>query len=761
MKKTSCFAMLALSLVASAAAQDFDFPETAITDTAVLAKTVPGLARQILAVYREEARQKYLTNLFALQIMSERYTEAEQSIEELRELQRHSDPKRAVWINVQYQIYARSRAHEASAKSRFEQAYQQAFREIVGKLDDCTSALVIREMTFVDESWMWPAVTDDLEKQKGKSRITLADALKLVNDYAAWQAYHESRTEIAALVAEDDTRRYSLEKNILVKTADGGAVCAMVMRPRARAGRLPALLDFTIYVDNTSNMNDVRQTASNGYIGVEGFTRGKACSPGKPIPYVHDGADAAALIDWITAQPWSDGRVGMYGGSYDGFTQWAAAKYMPKGLKALMPGVAAAPAIDVPMEGNVFWNFLYPWAFYTTDSKTNDDAVYGQGERWQKLNHEWYVSGRPYRDLDKIDGTPNPVFDEWLAHPDYDEYWQRMIPYGKEFARINIPVLATAGYYYGGPGAAVYYFSQLEKYAPRADHYLLIGPYDHSGGQFGVVGLLGQIFDSVGGLPLDPVAQIDISDDLRYQWFDYVFRSGPKPPLLLDSVNYEVTGANVWKHAPALAALSGSTLRLHLNPEHAGDAYHLSEKVPSNSAFVVPAVDLADRSDVDRKAVGGDILGKEIDTHNGIEFISDPLPKATELSGLFSGQLDFTPSKKDFDFEIDLYELTPHGDYVQLAPHWCRASYEADRSRRHLLKPGRRQRVSFHSARLMSRQLPQGSRIIAVLSIIKEPARQINYGTGRSVSDESIQDAGLPVEVKWYGDSYLDLPVGK
>ena len=72
------------------------------------------------------------------------------------------------------------------------------------------------------------------------------------------------------------------------------------------------------------------------------------------------------LIDWISKQAWSDGQVGMYGGSYEGFTQWAAAKHMPKALKALMPSVTVAPGIDVPMEGNVFQTFVYYWPFYTT-----------------------------------------------------------------------------------------------------------------------------------------------------------------------------------------------------------------------------------------------------------------------------------------------------------------------------------------------------------------------------------------------------------
>src|SRR5208283_4306229 len=220
--------------------------------------------------------------------------------------------------------------------------------------------------------------------QKGKSSIALPDALALVRDYQAVQAYHDSAPLGSALITEDDGRRYVIERNTQVKTPDGATVCALVVRPRAPKETLPALLLFTIYVDFTDNLDDARLTAGHGYAGVIGFTRGKACSPDKPVPYEHDGSDAAALIGWITSQPWSDGRVGMYEGSYNGFTQWATAKHMPKGLKALMTGAPAAPGIDVPMEGNVFWNFVYPWPFYTTNAKGADDATYNDHERWQK-----------------------------------------------------------------------------------------------------------------------------------------------------------------------------------------------------------------------------------------------------------------------------------------------------------------------------------------------------------------------------------------
>jgi uncharacterized protein len=77
------------------------------------------------------------------------------------------------------------------------------------------------------------------------------------------------------------------------------------------------------------------------------------------------------------------------------------------------------------------------------------------------------------------------------------------------------------------------------------------------------------------------------------------------------------------------------------------------------------------------------------------------------------------------------------------------------------LTPGQRQRLDFESIRLMSRQLQQGSRVVMVPSVIKEKGRQINYGTGKDVSDETIADAKQPLQIKWFGDSYIDLPVGK
>jgi uncharacterized protein len=740
-------------------AQDFPFPAGTAGDAAAVEKAMPALAVQVIAAYKEESRAAYLDHLFRLQIVAGRYSDALQTLATLRELSANPQSPQTAAYNLQDEIFARAKVIEGGEGVPFDQAFRRAFREKLRALDDRTSALVIRTFT-VPEQFLRPAFENAVAEQKGKNAVTLADALALVRAYQIDEEFRAFAPLIQTLVAEDDGRRYVTEKNVRVKTPDGATVCAHTVRPKGAAERLPTLLEFTIYnpADQTAVVRDMRRTASNGYASVVGFTRGRACSPDQTIPYEHDGADAAALVNWITRQGWSDGRVGMYGGSYSGFTAWATAKFMPKGLKAIMVGAASAPGLDVPMEGNVVWNFIYPWPFYTATTRTDNDALYNDRARWQKLESSWYKGGQAFRELDKIDGLPNPIWQRWIAHPSYDTYWRSTIPFKEEFARVTVPVLNTAGYYYGGPGAAVYYFREHFRYNPKAEHYLLVGPYEHLQAQRGTSNAFGQHTEFIFGYRRDPAALIDLVE-LRYQWFDYVFKGAPRPAILQDRVNYEVTGANRWKHAPSIAAMSASKMRLHLTAMKQGAAYRLSESKPARDEFIAQTVNLADRSDADASTPGGNVLDKDVVSTNGLVFVSDPFDKRIEMSGLFSGLLDFTTNKKDFDFEIDLYKLTPAGEYLQLAPYWARASYVRDGTRRHLLRPGARGRLDFGSVRLMSSQFEPGSRVVAVLRVIKESGRQINYGSGKDVTDETIRDAGTPLEIKWYGNSYLDLPV--
>jgi hypothetical protein len=123
--------------------------------------------------------------------------------------------------------------------------------------------------------------------------------------------------------------------------------------------------------------------------------------------------------------------------------------------------------------------------------------------------------------------------------------------------------------------------------------------------------------------------------------------------------------------------------------------------------------------------------------------------------------LDFTVNKQDLDLSIAIYELLPGGDYVQLFDpvYEFRASYVHDRINRQLLRAGERQQLTFKSDRLTGRKLDVGSRVVVVLGVNKRPDRQINYGTGGAVNEESVDDGRVPVKIRWYSDSYIDLPI--
>jgi len=156
-----------------------------------------------------------------------------------------------------------------------------------------------------------------------------------------------------------------------------------------------------------------------------------------------------------------------------------------------------------------------------------------------------------------------------------------------------------------------------------------------------------------------------------------------------------------------------------------------------------------------------DFISRNLATHNAVLYMSEPMTKTTEFSGLFSGKLDFTVNKLDMDLNITLYELLPSGDYIYLfnPTYEFRASYVRDRVNRQLLSSAVRQELTFKSERMTSRQLKPGSRLVMILGVSKRPDREINYGTGDDVSEETIADGSVPLQIAWYSDSYIEIPV--
>jgi len=704
---------------------------------------IPVVAARLIPAYAAAQRPADLTKRFRLQLAAGRFADAEATLDRLESAYRSNEP-RLVPAIVPWRIYARSKAYEATGTAT-SKALPRAFAELYGALSDNRAASILPWYSQNLESLR----LEESRQQKiceGMALERCPSAVDLIAAHEASMAWAYLMPASASLLDADTRRRFLVDDHVLIPTPDGALIAAIVVRPRAASEpKLTALLNFTIYAKDDWAMSDAVTMAAHGYAGVVAYTRGKGRSPGPVTPYVHDGEDAAAVIEWLARQPWSDGRVGMFSGSYNGFTQWAAAKHHPPALKAMATHATNAPGIDTPMQGNVFQSFIYPWPFYTTDTKALDDATYGDRARWDALQKKWYASGRPYRDLDKIDGKPNPIFDTWLQHPAYDAYWQRLIPYGREFADIDIPIFVETGYYDGGMVGALYYFQEHRKYRPSADDRMIIGPYHHTAMQTGV---LAKVDDYV----VDKAALIDLQG-LRLQWFDHVFRDSPLPALLSDRVNFEVMGAETWRHVPTLADMAIHHERLYLTGDHEADRWLFGES-PGSRAIPQLVVDFSDRGDVDFQPRPG-----SLDTRNALVFETKPLEKPLEIDGLFQGSFQVITNKRDFDLSVNFLELKPDGTYLDLASYLGRVSYMQDRTHRRLLQPGQPRTLNFQSQMLTSRMLTAGSRIVAVIGVPKVPGIQINYGTGRDVSSESIADAQIPLRIRWLADSYLELGV--
>ncbi len=720
-------------------------------DDSRLDAAVITLAEALLDTYTDEDRLVYLGNLARLQLASGRPADALATLAQLRALPSAPTTSAAPGLLI-LDMHVRARLHSASDDIDFATSYAQAFRTAFASLND-RAALDVAWFLQTPGMVFARPLEAALEQAGTNELISTTDALRLIRAHLAQQVHGEAEPHVQALIAADDALRYVIADDVLIGTPDGATLSAIVMRPREVEERLPSALLFTIYTDETSNRQIAKTAAARGYASVVADARGKRLSPDPILPYEHEVGDTTAVIDWISRQAWSNGAVGMYGGSYSGFAAWAASKRAHPALKTIVTSVAALPGLGLPMTNNIFLNANYGWAFYVTNNKTLDYASYHDGERWQSLNSKWYESGRPYRELDQIDGTPNPLLQRWLQHPSYDAYWQAMVPFGQEFARIDIPVLSITGYYDDGQISALHYLREHYRHKPDAEHYLVIGPYDHFGAQWN------RKPADLRGYSLDPVAQFD-TVDLSFQWLDHVLRGAPRPALLADRINYQVMGANMWRSAPSLTAMSNQSLRLYLSTKDDGAGfYQLAREAPSERAVLTQVVDLADRTNSHNDYYPNPIEGRDAQFETGLAFISDAFEQPFSVNGSISGELTLSINKRDLDLGVVLYEVMPDGRLFHLSYFIGRASHAADMSTRNLLTPGEETSLSFERSTLVSRQIAQGSRLLVVVDVNKNAFHQINYGTGRDVSDESVADATEPLIVEWSNASHIDVPI--
>jgi predicted acyl esterase len=261
----------------------------------------------------------------------------------------------------------------------------------------------------------------------------------------------------------------------------------------------------------------------------------------------------------------------------------------------------------------------------------------------------------------------------------------------------------------------------------------------------------------VNGYNMDKAAHISI-DNIIYDWFNYILKDGEKPEIIKDRVNYQVMGTNQWAHSSTIESMADSHLKLYLNLNESNKGLKIAQNPSLNLTHKEQVIDFKDRTTINN-SIRFNILNKKVDQGGGIKLVSEPFEESFDISGMFSGTLNVEINKKDMDFVVVLHELLPNGQYFKLSHFKGRASYLSSSTNRQLLTPQKKEKLMFSNTHIVSKRIMKGSRLVVVINGNKNQHDQINYGTGKVVNDESIADAEEPLRIKWFNDSFINIPI--
>lgn len=734
--KKSFLILLLFAISHTTFAQELPFKQVKLSDSIALVNQMQQLATQC------DTQNLSAIDQFKFQLIKGEYKDALTSIKKRIE---ETPRDQSQYLDV-YQHYA-----EAKLSDNFKDTFTKAYRKYVKNSNDIQvlnldKALIVRDPTDYYVS-NFNTTYNNITTEK----ISQPIAIDLVKKFFLKTVFSETGPIYFNEIKQDHKRRYVVNDSIVIPMKDGAEVSiVLIQRKGHETTKKSTILVSSVYAG--TNEVGAMLAASKGYNGVISNTRGKRLSKSeiKPLEYEH--TDVYEVINWISKQPWSNQKVAMCGGSYNGFSQWASMKHkVHPSLKTIIPMVAVAPGIDYPMENNILHNYSYSWNFYVSNNRFLDFEASNDFKRWNTLKNTWYKTGVAFNKLDSLDGQVNTLWNKYMQHPSYDDYWNKMIPYKQEFAKIDIPILTITGYYDDSQRGAMYYFNEHYKYATNPNHYLLVGPYDHWTAQT-------KPEESLRNYKLDNAALLNIEEDVIYEWFDYVLNGKEKPSILKDKVNFQVMDTNTWMHKPSLSAMTNDTLTFYLSANKTNDFYALKSKVSASN--VEMTVDFKDRKSMtNTEYYPWPLEREEINLKDGLIFKSEALHDDVIINGSFFGNLEFSINKKDVDYSVIIYQQTPEGTYFHLSYYIGRASYAKDREHRNLLTPNQMTEVSFNNSKLISKKLEKGSSIVIVVNFNKNNNAQINYGTGKDVNAENIKDAKIPLEMTLTGKSSISLPV--
>ena len=499
-------------------------------------------------------------------------------------------------------------------------------------------------------------------------------------------------TTLSAGVAEAaENYEVVLERNVAAKMRDGVTLRADVYRPKAD-GKFPVLLVRTPY-DKTSETNFGLKGAARGYVVIAQDVRGRFTSDGEFYVFKNESLDGYDTVEWAAALPYSNGKVGMFGGSYVGATQMLAAIAKPPHLAGICPTVTASNYHDGwTYQGGAFEQWF-------NESWSTGLAENTMRRRVEESNALAGTKTLPLADFEVI-AAPSavgiaPYFKDWLAHPSFDAYWKQW-SIEDHYADIQVPVLSFAAWYDIFLGGSLKNYQRLktESGTDAAKHgqRLVVYVGGHAGGSTN---------RWVGGVDFGEKLPID-QDEMTLRWYDSIFKGVANGVEKEKPVKIFVMGKNEWRDEDdwPLSRAKSTKYYLHSN---GGGANGLGGNGSLSAA--TPAEEKADQYVYDPNdatpTIGGPLCCGALPTGIGPEdqrpaegradvlvFTTPAFAKDFEVTGPVTLDLYVSTSAVDTDFTGMLVDVWPNGFAQNLTSGILRMRYRNSQEKPELANPG-------------------------------------------------------------------------
>ncbi|QJY49622.1 CocE/NonD family hydrolase [Pseudonocardia broussonetiae] len=568
------------------------------------------------------------------------------------------------------------------------------------------------------------------------------------------------------------------ERDVPMKTRDGVTLRANVWRPLE--GTAPTLVVRHPYDKEAaglaggpaSSIPPLLSFVHAGYAVVVQDARGAFESDGDFTPKVNEIADGQDVLAWLTEQDWYDGTVGAYGASYLGMTQFALALGGGPGLKAIAPtqtsanwysGLWYSQGGALSLSLVTWWNAMM---FAAAEQRslqrgdtTDPSALMRLGGALLDplpLNDATPVASRP------VLGTGRWL-DDWLAHPDFDEYWKAQ-DWSARIGEVTVPVLEIGGWYDLKVHEQVADFVRIRNHAgseaAREQSRLVIGPWDH-------INLSGQYPDRYYGM----LAPVDLSEH-HLTFFDQHLR-GTAPETPAPRVRIFVMGIDQWRdeadwplpdtrYTDYHLTSGGSantrdgdgalTLDAPTGDGSDGFRYDPRDPLPTAGGALLPSV----------PGLIGPVDQRVVDGRADVLCYTGPvLTEPVEVTGFVELKVFVSASTVDTDITAKLVDVFPDGRAINLCDGILRLRYRNSLSEPELMTPGEVYEVTVPMSVTSNVFLP-GHRIRLDVSGSNFPHYDRNSNTGGVISSEALEDMVVADTTVHHGaarPSRLVLPV--